>query len=87
MGANGHSDYPREADDFYRTDPHAITLLKKHGLLIDDKYWECACGDGSLSEQLKKYGYDVYSSDCFDRGYGDTGVDFLKQTEKWGGAL
>lgn len=87
MGAMGHSDYPREADDYYRTDPNAITLLKKHDLLIDDRYWECACGDGALSKELLKYGYDVYSSDLFDRGYGTVGIDFLKQTEKWNGSI
>ena len=36
-------------------------------------------GGGRLSKELLKLGYDVsYSSDLFDRGYGDVGVDFFK---------
>ena len=87
MGASGHSDYPREENDFYRSDPKAISLLEKYDLLVDDKYWECACGDGVLSNRLIDLGYDVYSSDLFDRGYGDVGIDFLKQTAKWDGSI
>ncbi|MES5100923.1 hypothetical protein ABUK73_22090 [Agrobacterium sp. BA1120] len=39
--------------------------------------WECACGNGAMSEVLRRTGCDVYSSDLYDRGYGDTGIDFL----------
>ena len=87
MGARGHSDYPREENDYYKSDPKTISLLEKYGLLIDDKYWECACGDGALSNRLIELGYDVYSSDLFDRGYGDIGIDFLKQNKKWDGSI
>lgn len=79
IGASNHSSYDREKDDYYATDVSAIDMLHKHNLLVDGKYWECACGDGRLSERLKEYGYDVISSDLFDRGYGVTGVDFLIQ--------
>lgn len=88
IGAKGYSKYPREANDYYKTDPIAIRLLEKHNLLIDDYYWECACGDGALSKELIRQGYNVYSSDLFDRGYGDAvGVDFLKQKEKFNGSI
>ena len=30
--------------------------------------WECACGEGHLSKELQKQGYQVYSSDLIDRG-------------------
>ena len=40
--------------------------------------WEPACGDGAMSRVLETMGLPVRSTDLFDRGYGDTGVDFLK---------
>ncbi|WP_232494342.1 hypothetical protein [Novosphingobium kaempferiae] len=40
--------------------------------------WECACGNGAMSEVLKKVSTEVYSSDLHDRGYGDGGIDFLE---------
>lgn len=83
IGASNHSKYEREANDYYATDPLAIDLLEKYELLDDKPYWECACGDGRLSERLKHYGYDVISSDLFDRGYGTIDVDFLTQKEKY----
>ena len=77
----------RERDDFYSTDPLAITLLHKHGLLDKDvPYWETACGSGNLSRELKRLGYDVIKeTDLFDRGYGDVGIDFLKEKEVFQG--
>lgn len=85
IGASNHSNYEREKNDFYATDISAIDMLHKHDLLVDGKYWECACGDGRLSERLKYYGYDVISSDLFDRGYKDgvPNIDFLEQTGKY----
>lgn len=80
IGASSHSTYEREKNDYYSTDEEAIRLLDKHGLL--DKslpYWETACGGGRLSKELIRLGYNVvYSSDKYDRGYGDVGVDFFK---------
>ena len=41
--------------------------------------WECACGEGHLSEVLKSHGYKVRSSDIINRGYPGTEIlDFLK---------
>ena len=39
--------------------------------------WECACGDGAISNVLLKHGYKVYSSDLVDRGFGAANHDFL----------
>ncbi len=40
--------------------------------------WECACGDGAISDVLKSHGFSVYSSDIVDRGYGENrSLDFL----------
>ena len=35
-----------------------------------------------FSNILKEKNYNVYSSDLIDRGYGDTGIDFLKNYRK-----
>ena len=74
----GHnSDNNRVRNDFYPTPPEATyKLLEKEKLM--DKIYECACGDGAMSKVLIEKGYDVYSSDLIDRGYGDVGIDFLK---------
>lgn len=86
IGATSHSTRERERNDFYSTDPLAIKLLHRHGLLDkDEPYWETACGSGKLSEELKRYGYEVVSSDLFDRGYGDVGVDFFQCREVFQG--
>jgi hypothetical protein len=39
--------------------------------------WECACGDGAMSRVIEEACSPVYSSDLYERGYGDAGVDFL----------
>ena len=81
------SEYPRAENDLYTTNPIAITLLAENGYLDKDTvYWECACGDGSLSEELKRLGYNVVSSDLYDYGYsdGEYGVDFLKTKNNLG---
>lgn len=66
----------RVKDDFYPT-PANATLALLHREKFDGDIWEPACGDGAISELLKQQGYDVYSSDLVDRGYGDAHFDFL----------
>lgn len=44
---------------------------------FDGDIWECACGDGAMSDVLKETGQSVISSDLYDRGYGEAGIDFL----------
>ena len=41
----------------------------------------------NLSVVLKKRGYIVRSTDLIDRGYGESGVDFLKTTERFNGDI
>lgn len=42
--------------------------------------WECACGNGAMSEVLKAHGLQVFSTDLIDRGYGEVkGLDFLEE--------
>ena len=77
LGATNHSQEERAQHDFYATDPIAIDKLLK--VEKPSKFiYECACGQGHLSERLKEHGYEVYSSDLVDRGYYGTNVkDFL----------
>ena len=87
-GCSNHSEYERVVNDYYSTDPLAIDMLEKYGLLDKNvKYYEVACGDGSLSKRLESYGYDVISSDLVDRGYGTPNKDFLKDTEMKDGSI
>lgn len=82
LGASNHSDGEREVNDFYATDPKSLEIfldaLERDGIKLHHHIWECACGMGHLSEVLKKRGYDVYSTDLINRGYGDQyNVNFL----------
>lgn len=78
LGASNHTDKERESNDYYATDPLAIDKLVGNSFLeLPHKIWECACGQGHLSEELKFFGYDVVSTDLVDRGYGEV-CDFLK---------
>ncbi len=71
----------RQKEDFYATNPKALLLLleslKEDGIIINKNIWECACGEGHLSKVLINKGYNVKSSDIFNRGFGDV-FDFLK---------
>ena len=77
LGASNHTEQEREMNDYYATDPKAIRRLLKMKPLPHVIY-ECACGEGNLSEELKKHGHEVISTDLIPRGYGTGGVDFLK---------
>jgi hypothetical protein len=80
LGASNHTDKERENDDFYATEPKATKLLCDVEK-FEHPIWECACGKGHMSEVLLECGYQVYSSDLIDRGYGAQ-VDFLQATTK-----
>lgn len=77
LGASNHTDTDREINDYYATDPKALELLLEQESFSND-VWECACGEGHLSEVLINNGYKVKSTDLIDRGYGIGGVDFLE---------
>ena len=86
LGASNHTDKERQNEDYYATDPIAIDVLIRDGKVTFDKpIWECACGRGDLSDRLKDYGYDVYSTDLVYRGYGKGGIDFLTYDGVWEG--
>lgn len=76
----------REENDFYATDPKAMTeLLKRES--FNKNVWECACGEGNLSEVLKEHGHNVLSTDLIDRGYQDELHDFLLNERKFDGDI
>lgn len=72
--------------DFYPT-PKNVTRALMDFMFKEDRFdfntsiWECACGDGSMSEVLKEYCPAVYSSDLRSTGYGEV-ADFLHTNRK-----
>lgn len=92
LGANNHSEHDRETNDYYATDPKALDIflkkLEQDRITLHRDVWECACGEGHLSEELKKHGFNVWSTDLIDRGYGEGNVDFLKSiSNEWHGDI
>ncbi len=76
---NRSSEY-RGDDDHYPTPGGATWALDKLKIL-PKKVWEPACGGGHMSRVLMAAGHDVISTTLVDRGFGVTGVDFLKTTK------
>ena len=75
LGASNHADGDRQREDYYATEPKATEWLCKLEK-FDGRILEPSCGEGHMSEVLKKAGYDVVSRDLVDRGYGEV-ADFL----------
>jgi hypothetical protein len=71
--------FRRSINDYFATPP-CLTFALMRVEKFDGLIWECAAGEGWLSEVLKTR-YEVLSTDLIDRGYGQGGVDFLKQTK------
>jgi hypothetical protein len=86
LGASNHCDDEREANDYYATDPKAVDELLKVEE-FDHNIWECACGEGHISNRLKELGYNVYSTDVVERGYEDEVLDFLTCERKFNGDI
>lgn len=84
MSTTWHPDQRAEGD-YYTTDPKAVlALLCSHERLFgfiktlhDNVIWEPACGCGNISKVFEENGFEVISTDLFDRGYGIPGIDFL----------
>ncbi|MEX3011356.1 hypothetical protein [Hoeflea sp. TYP-13] len=62
--------------DYFPT-PAWATFALADNERFEGEIWECACGDGAMSEVFEEVGYNVISSDLYDRGFGESGVDFL----------
>ncbi len=66
--------------DFYPTPAWGTEALLRYED-FQGHILEPCCGDGAMSEVLAKAGYDVLSSDLYDRGYG-IAKDFFELGEK-----
>lgn len=62
--------------DFFPTPKWATFALIDNERFRGD-IWECACGDGSMARVLEETGCKVRASDLYERGYGESGHDFL----------
>ena len=80
LGASSHTEHDRAEHDYYSTDPKALEIfldkIKEDNITLHNKIWESACGEGHLSRVLENRGYQVFSSDLVDRGFGKV-QDFL----------
>jgi len=85
LGTSNHCPDKREQHDFYATDPDAIDALLSVETFQND-VWECCCGEGHLSKRLEENGYNVFSSDLIDRGYGHV-HDFMDTQIPWRGDI
>jgi hypothetical protein len=62
--------------DYFPT-PAWATYALMDNESFDGEIWECACGDGAMSRILESRGNPVRSTDLYDRGFGEAGVDFI----------
>lgn len=69
-----------DGPDFYPTPAWATYALIENEKFSGD-IWESACGDGAMSEVLAQHSNNVESSDLFDRGFGQSGVDFTSTAQ------
>ncbi len=82
LGANNHVDHAYAEHGWYATSPTAISRLLAAGYGPRNKQiWEPCCGQGHLSKELEKHGYEVVSTDLIDRGYGEGNRDFFLEKE------
>ena len=65
-----------DGPDFFPT-PAWATLALIDNEKFGGEIWECACGNGAMSRVLDKTGRKVVSSDLYERGFCETGIDFL----------
>ena len=68
--------------DFYPTPSWATRALMDHES-FEGSVLEPACGDGSMAQVLMDHGLEVFASDLYDRGFGRSGIDFLKSKENY----
>lgn len=86
LGASNHCSHERQPEDYYATDPKAVTLLlgleKFKGPIL-----EPCCGEGHISKVLLENGFKVDSFDIVDRGFGKV-QDFLSdEVSSWKGDI
>jgi len=70
-----------DGPDFFPTPAWATHALIDNEAFAGD-IWESACGNGAMSDVLEQTGRTIISSDLYDRGYGEVGLDFLAPTRR-----
>jgi hypothetical protein len=70
-----------DGPDFFPT-PAWATYALIDNETFHGEVWESACGNGAMSEVLRKTDQPVISTDLYDRGYGDSGIDFLSPNRR-----
>lgn len=76
IGASNHCDKEREATDFYSTDPDCVKdLLELEN--FSETVLEPCCGSGNISKVLEDANFKVISTDLYDHGYGQSGIDLF----------
>jgi hypothetical protein len=86
MGSRKYTDYERQNEDFYATDPKALELFPLFHELTN--VWECAVGQGHLANVLHEHNKLSRVSDLVDRGYPNTEIlDFLNYNGTWAGDI
>jgi hypothetical protein len=70
-----------DGPDFFPTPAWATYALIDNEKFAGD-IWESACGNGAMSAVLEHASRRIKSSDLFDRGFGEIGVDFLRTNRK-----
>ena len=76
----------RQENDYYATEPIAVKLLLNQEK-FDCNIWECASGQNHIADVLKKYGYNVRTSDIVKRTPTTEKMDFLRTRMKWNGDI
>jgi hypothetical protein len=66
----------RIPNEFYPTPPEAVRALLSVET-FDGSIWEPACGEGAITKVLTEAGHEVVSTDRYDYGFGETGINFL----------
>jgi hypothetical protein len=68
-----------DGPDFFPTPSWATYALIENEPFVGE-IWEPACGDGAMARVLALRGNPVIATDLYDRGFGQTGIDFLQST-------
>lgn len=80
IGASNHADHERADADYYATEPNATKWLLRIET-FNRIILEPACGEGHISKELIRGGYDVVSRDLVDRRFGEV-ADFLSEDNR-----
>lgn len=77
----GDSGYERIEADLYQTPPENVDVLFEFFQPVSHLIWEPACGEGYIAKRIMELGYETWSSDLHDYGWGTPNTDFLLTTK------